>query len=206
MRAYDSDSTRRRLLEAATADFAAHGIAGARVDRIAAAAGVNKAQLYTYYGDKLGLFEAVYRANADLVVDATPFTAEDLAGYAVNLYDAALARPEVVRLAAWARLERVPTEDPSTGTPANLPKLLAIAEAQRAGFLVDDVDPRNVLAMVIAMAIAWSDAGLSGTAAADAPPTDREDQRRALHAAVSRAFHRTRSVHNGPEQGSPDAI
>ncbi|MEO6086401.1 MAG: TetR family transcriptional regulator, partial [Umezawaea sp.] len=123
MRVYDSDSTRRRLLEAATADFAAHGIAGARVDRIAAAAGVNKAQLYTYYGDKLGLFDAVFQANADALVNATPFTADDLAGYAVGLYDGALVQPEIVRLAAWARLEHVSTEKDSTGSPANLPKL-----------------------------------------------------------------------------------
>jgi AcrR family transcriptional regulator len=189
MRVYDSDSTRRRLLDAATADFAAHGIAGARVDRIAAAAGVNKAQLYTYYGDKLGLFDAVFRANADAIVDATPFTADDLAGYAVGLYDAALVRPEVVRLAAWARLERVPTEKDSTGSPANLPKVRAIAEAQGAGFVLADVEPRNVLAMVLAMALAWSDASPAGTAAADAPPAERETQRQALHAAVSRAFH-----------------
>jgi AcrR family transcriptional regulator len=190
MRVYDSESTRRRLLEAATADFAAHGIAGARVDRIAAAAGVNKAQLYAYYGDKLGLFDAVFRATADAVVDATPFTADDLAGYAVGLYDAALVRPEVVRLAAWARLERVSTENDSTGSPANLPKLRAIAEAQDAGSVTADVEPRNVLALVIAMALAWSDVSLPGSSALDAPPADREAQRQTLRAAVSRAFHR----------------
>ena len=36
----DAQATRRRLLDAAAAEFAVHGIAGARVDRIAAAAKV----------------------------------------------------------------------------------------------------------------------------------------------------------------------
>ena len=39
----DAQATKRRLLAAATAEFAAHGLAGARVDRIAAAARANKA-------------------------------------------------------------------------------------------------------------------------------------------------------------------
>ena len=38
----DAEATKARILEAATAEFAAHGIAGARVDRIAASAGANK--------------------------------------------------------------------------------------------------------------------------------------------------------------------
>ena len=104
-----ADATRRRLLDAATTDFAAHGIAGARVDRIAAAAGINKAQLYAYFGDKLGLFDAAFRLHADAVADAVPFTATDLAGYAVRLYDAFLARPDLVRLVTWAKLEGIHT-------------------------------------------------------------------------------------------------
>lgn len=158
MRVYDAESTRRRLLAAATADFAAHGIAGARVDRIATEAGVNKAQLYAYFGDKLGLFDAVFRMHADAVVDATPFTAEDLPHYAVGLYDGALARPELVRLATWARLERVTPGDAAAGKSAAAVdrKLEAIAEAQRAGHLNPAMAPRDVLTLVIAMALAWS--------------------------------------------------
>lgn len=42
------------LLNAATVVFAERGFAGARVDEIAARAGVNKALIYAYYGDKKG--------------------------------------------------------------------------------------------------------------------------------------------------------
>ncbi|MFZ1908100.1 MAG: helix-turn-helix domain-containing protein, partial [Burkholderiales bacterium] len=48
----DSERMRQRILEAATADFARHGLAGARVDRIAARAGANKRMLYYYFGSK----------------------------------------------------------------------------------------------------------------------------------------------------------
>ena len=55
----DSTATKARLLEAATEEFAAHGIAGARVDRIAAAANANKQLIYAYFGSKDQLFDAV---------------------------------------------------------------------------------------------------------------------------------------------------
>ncbi len=42
----DSTETKRRLLAAAAEEFARYGLAGARVDRIAEAAGANKRQRY----------------------------------------------------------------------------------------------------------------------------------------------------------------
>src|SRR6202140_1802494 len=50
---------RLRILEAAKAEFAAHGLAGARVDRIAAKAGANKRMLYYHVGNKEDLYLAV---------------------------------------------------------------------------------------------------------------------------------------------------
>jgi TetR/AcrR family transcriptional regulator len=52
-------ATREKLLDAAALVFAEQGFAGARVDEIAARAGVNKALIYAYYGDKKGLYRAV---------------------------------------------------------------------------------------------------------------------------------------------------
>lgn len=51
--------TRAAILAAAGLIFARAGLAGARVDKIAAAARVNKALLYYYFGSKQALFEAV---------------------------------------------------------------------------------------------------------------------------------------------------
>lgn len=50
-----------RILAAATAEFAARGFAGARVDRIARAARVNKAMLYYHFGSKKALYRALLR-------------------------------------------------------------------------------------------------------------------------------------------------
>jgi TetR/AcrR family transcriptional regulator len=52
------EQSRRAILEAAAAEFANEGIAGARIDAIAVAAGVNKALLYYYFRDKESLYGA----------------------------------------------------------------------------------------------------------------------------------------------------
>lgn len=56
--ARNSEQSRRAILEAAAAEFASEGIAGARIDAIASAAGVNKALLYYYFKDKESLYGA----------------------------------------------------------------------------------------------------------------------------------------------------
>ena len=53
------EATRKKLLTAARREFAKSGLAGARVDEIAARAGVNKQLVYHYYGDKDALYLAV---------------------------------------------------------------------------------------------------------------------------------------------------
>jgi TetR/AcrR family transcriptional regulator len=55
----DPAATRKKLLTAARREFAANGLAGARVDDIAARAGVNKQLVYHYFGDKDALYLAV---------------------------------------------------------------------------------------------------------------------------------------------------
>lgn len=57
----EAESTQQRILDAAAAEFAEHGFAGSRVDRIAKLAGCNKQLLYHYFGSKEGLRHAVFR-------------------------------------------------------------------------------------------------------------------------------------------------
>ncbi len=52
------EASRNAILKAALAEFAQEGLAGARVDSIAEAAGVNKALLYYYFHDKETLYGA----------------------------------------------------------------------------------------------------------------------------------------------------
>lgn len=65
----DAGQTRKRILDAATAEFARKGLGGARVDAIAARAKANKRMIYHYFGSKEDLFNAVLE-NAYLGIRA----------------------------------------------------------------------------------------------------------------------------------------
>ena len=54
----DPQSKINRILTAAVAEFARSGKEGARIDAIAAVAGMNKRMLYHYVGNKAALFES----------------------------------------------------------------------------------------------------------------------------------------------------
>ncbi|WP_285902302.1 TetR family transcriptional regulator [Frankia sp. AiPs1] len=182
-----AQASRRRLLDAAAVEFAAYGVAGARVDRISNEAKVSKAQLYAYYGSKESLFDAVLADQVDAILDAVPLTAEDLPGYAVRLYDAYLARPQLVRLAAWGRLERTPVGHLFAEADEAL-KIQAIARAQDAGHVNPALPAVDVHSMVISLAMTWSPGSLTYTATAADPGVDHDRRRASLAAAVRHAF------------------
>ncbi len=179
-------ATRGRILAAATEEFARHGIAGARVERIVKAARTNKAQLYGYFGNKDGLFDAVIAASSERITDAVPFDADDLAGWAVGLYDEYLRNPELIRLATWLRLERAPAGhlfDPDL----HAPKLAGIAAAQAAGRLRKG-DPFELMTLVGAMSAAWSPASPLYAATDAEPAADHDSRRRLMREGVERAL------------------
>lgn len=64
-----SAETRGRILEAALKEFAANGLAGARTETIAGAAGVNKALLYYYFESKEKLYAATLEMIAERIRD-----------------------------------------------------------------------------------------------------------------------------------------
>jgi len=66
-----STETRARILDAALREFAAHGLAGARTERIATAAGVNKALLYYHFDSKEKLYLAALEMIASRVRDSS---------------------------------------------------------------------------------------------------------------------------------------
>jgi AcrR family transcriptional regulator len=152
--ARSSAATKERLLQAATDEFATHGIAGARVDRIAAAARANKQLIYAYFGSKDGLFDAALTESCTDLMDSVPFDPDDIPGYVGRLFDHAVAHPEVFRLVTWAGLERpgavAQFEADSYGA-----KLEAITGAQREGRLDASLAPADLLALVMGVAGAW---------------------------------------------------
>ncbi|SCK54442.1 TetR family transcriptional regulator [Streptomyces sp. WMMB 322] len=180
-------ATYRRIIDFATREFAQYGIAGARIDRIVAAARTNKAQLYSYFGNKEQLFDAIFFASLERITNVVPIDAEDLADWAVRLYDEYLHRPDLIRLATWARLERRPAGHLVTDHDRyDDHKLRAIAGAQAAG-RVRQGDPFDVLAMVIAMSMAWSPVSNVYAATAQEPATVHDQRRALLRDCVRRA-------------------
>jgi AcrR family transcriptional regulator len=158
-----------------------------RIERIVAAAHTNKAQLYAHFGNKEGLFDAIFFGSLEQIVNVVPIDATDLVDWAVRLYDEYLRRPDLIRLATWARLERRPAghlvDDADRRDDA---KLRAIAEAQAAG-RVRPGDPFDVLAVVIAMSMAWSPVSNVYAATAEEPAQVHERRRALLRDAVRRA-------------------
>lgn len=152
--ARDSAATKERLLDAATEEFAAHGIAGARVDKIAAAARANKQLIYAYFGSKEQLFDAVVARNCGPLVQEVPFDPDDLPGYVGRLFDYVTEHPEVARLVLWAGLERptavAPFEAYSYGA-----KLDTLAAAQRDGRFDAPFAPSDLLALLLGLTGAW---------------------------------------------------
>ncbi|WP_432947486.1 TetR family transcriptional regulator [Kribbella sp. CA-253562] len=164
---YDSAATRARLLAAAHDEFVRVGLAGARVDRIAAAASANKQAIYAYFGSKEALFDAVLAARLQVLADVAPFDPGDLPGYAGALFDALVADPGVQRLSQWKMLE-VP--EPSEGeVDAHVTKAAALAE--HSG--VDLTTATDVLMIVFAAALSWN-----STASKIRNPLDDDNSRR----------------------------
>ncbi|WP_393058961.1 TetR/AcrR family transcriptional regulator [Streptomyces sp. LN549] len=127
----DTNRTKERLLAAAKEEFAAHGIAGARVDRIAELAGVNKERIYGYFGNKQKLFDAVVGSALDELAEAVPLTAgDDPAEYVGRVYDFHRDNPVLVRLFLWEGLHHrdgaLPKEDRRRGHYEE--KIAALAE------------------------------------------------------------------------------
>jgi AcrR family transcriptional regulator len=151
----DAAATRARILDAAAAEFASFGIAGARVDRIAANAGANKAMLYRYFGSKDELFDAVFTAHVVAFVDAVQFDVTDLASYAGRLFDSYQDQAQTLRLTHWYQLERPDDIPLRVIVDSNDRKLTAIAQSQSAGLLTTRYSAIELLTLVRGIAMAW---------------------------------------------------
>ncbi len=99
------EASRDAILQAALAEFAQEGLAGARVDAIAASAGVNKALLYYYFHDKESLYGAVLdrffiRLSERLIseLDSAAPLGERLLRYACTHFDCVAESPHYARL------------------------------------------------------------------------------------------------------------
>ena len=158
-----AEATRQRILDAARAEFAANGLAGARVDDIAARAGANKRMIYAYFGSKedlwIAVLEAAYAHKRDeeraLCVDDLPpgQAMERLVRFNLRYtarhpdFVALLNQENLHRAAYLARSERVPAlYSPLLGT------LRAVLQRGVAeGVFRVGVDPMQAYVTIVAL-------------------------------------------------------
>ncbi|MGW8797779.1 TetR family transcriptional regulator [Streptomyces sp. NPDC055775] len=169
----DSAATKARLLDAAFAEFAAYGLAGARVDRIAEAANANKQRIYAYFGNKEQLFDAVIDRVLAVGAETVPFDAENLPGVAGQIFDNLVAHPDLMRLLSWKLLERPGATDQEAATYTA--KTTAVASAQEQGRVEPELGPEDLVAFVLALTQAWFSltGGMSPTSGSDPWSTRR---------------------------------
>lgn len=160
--AREAAAAKARLLEAAAEEFAEHGLAGARVDRIAPRAGVNKERLYSYFGSKERLFGAVLTDRLRELARAlpvTPVALADVRAFAGAVYDYHRANPQLVRLLQWEALaygdRPVPDEAERTADYARKAATVAEALFERDGEPTGDrpLDAAHLLLFVLALCL-----------------------------------------------------
>jgi AcrR family transcriptional regulator len=182
MQQRNADRTRARILEAATEEFAARGIGGARVSRIAEVAGCNKAMLYAYFGNKDDLFDAVFKASLDKYLDEVGFDVDDLPSYAGRVFDYFEEHPDRLRLSVWYRLERPDGAPLEAIVAVNQRRLEEIQRGIRRRVVSRRFTPVSLLSLIQAIATSWS--SMNPEYGAELP--DRSLRRTAVVLAVER--------------------
>jgi AcrR family transcriptional regulator len=152
-RARDAERSQKDILDAARDEFAAHGLGGARMDRIAERAGLNKRLIYYYFDSKEGLFLAVLeRAYEDIrgeeqklnLTRVEPIEAvRRLISFTWNYY---LEHPEFLTLLNSENLHRARhLKTSSKATAMNSPLVESIADVldrgHKSGLFRAGVDP-----------------------------------------------------------------
>ncbi|GAA4509567.1 TetR/AcrR family transcriptional regulator [Brevibacterium yomogidense] len=109
----DAERTKRELLEVATTVFAEEGLAGARVDDIAARTSTTKRMIYYYFGGKEQLYAAVlqnaYRGirEAERTIDVADLgPADALRALAEATYDHHVQHSDFIRLVMIENIHR----------------------------------------------------------------------------------------------------
>lgn len=159
----DTATIREALLAAATAEFAAHGFAGARVGHICRQAGTTVRMVYHYFGSKSGLYVAVLEAamgdlraaELKLDVDETaPLTG--LLQLFDFIHDHFDANPQLISLLsaenlAHARYMRQSEKIPAMSSPVPrlIERLVRLGVAD--GSIRRSVDPLRLYVMMVAL-------------------------------------------------------
>jgi len=148
--------TKQRVLEAAAAEFAEYGVAGARINRIAETAKASKERIYAWFGDKDALFDHVMQTGLDRLAHAVPIDT-DLVEYTVRLHNYFVNDQSAQRVSMWAWLHDAETLGSfSEGRVEGYRhKLAVIREAQERGIADNTWKPEELLSLLLAVASNW---------------------------------------------------
>lgn len=182
-------ATHDRIMAAAKAEFTEHGLAGARLNRIAINANASKERLYSYFESKEQLFEAVVAQWINDAPYQVPLSAEDVPGYVAGLFDNIVADPQGARLQRWIELEA-----PDGMFDNHLlrrifqAKLDEVRRGQQCGLIDPAWDPKSLLMLLIDIAYSMAASGFGIDRIVGEPLSERTlaDRRNAAAEAARR--------------------
>lgn len=176
---YDRAQTTRRIFDAAVKEFAAEGIAGARVDRIAQLADSNKALIYSYFGNKEQLFATVLQSRLTNLAEAVELRPDRVGDYVGDLFDFMTSNPDVLRLVQHEvchfPLDQIPQRGPRKEHYND--KVAAVRAAQAAGTVDQQLDASFVVMSLISL-VSWFIAAPQITDMVVGDPSDPDLRRR----------------------------
>lgn len=143
---------RRKIIDAAAEEFASVGYAGARIEKMARAAGCDRALLYFYFRNKECLFQAVLDAAAEHRAEQMPGQPASLAEGLVYWFGRNMAEPQRIRLVMQEALAETPDSAPPSRRVSYLDEQLEVVKAfQAGGLLREDMNPRHLLTAILAL-------------------------------------------------------
>ena len=188
----DTERTRLRLLNAATSEFAAHGLHGTTVGRIAARAGVNRERLYAYFGDLSMLFSTVIGTEVDKVAAAVPLVIdrpEDVGEFVGRTFDYQHDHPDLSRLMLWEGLADIGVvPDEINRSVLYQEKIAVIAAAQHSGVIQNAVAPAHLMFLLLALTSWWAGVPQIARMLTGENPHDPDDRLRRRQAVVQAAI------------------
>ena len=153
--AWDTERTKQLLLDAATEEFSSFGLAGARIDRIAASAGVNKERIYQYFGKKSEFFGIVLERQLAAVMEVVQITGsgvEAITRYAGDVFDYQVEHPQLARLTFWEGLECDRPTAEEKRRAASDSKVVLVRAALPT---ISEADARDLQLTILTLADGW---------------------------------------------------
>jgi AcrR family transcriptional regulator len=148
----DPEITRRRIVEAALAQFSDKGYAGARVDEIARQAGTSVRMLYHYFGNKQSLWRAVLHERVTqrprVLLDGYPPVAE----FVLHHFETLERDPSFVRMMVWEGMSGgAPDDLGAAERRAGYQRIVEyLRDQQERGSLDSELEPDMALLLIIA--------------------------------------------------------